>query len=231
MTLRDNAPRAQQAISMFRALAVVLVLMMGAGFWYINELSTGQAPDQIDDTPLGIMHNLLSLVELIVLVTAGVLFIRWLRRAYWNLHALGRRMEHGEGWAAGAWFVPFLNLFRPYSIVREVWRHTQLIAFEQVTPHGLLRVWWMVFLLHGFVSNATGRMDNAATTTEQLQSAAWGNMVTAGLMLATALLTIQVVQRIAGYEAQVDLRLEVSRIGAPVAVPAEHAEDQSEYEY
>ena len=232
ITLRENAARAQQTITMFQALAVVLGLVILADCGYLNMLGSGRGTDDIDATPMGIAHNLLALVELIVLITAFVLFVRWLRRAYWNLHALGRPIEHSEGWAAGAWFVPFLNMFRPYSIVREVWRQTQLVAFEQVTPHGLLRAWWLLFISHGIVSNITSKMGNRATTIEQLQSAVWGNAITSILMLGTAVLTIQVVRRIASYEAQMDLRLQVSRIGMEAPQPAaELLEDQSDYEY
>ena len=232
ITLRENAARAQQTITMFQGLAVVLGLVIAVDFGYINLLASGRGTDEIDDTPLGMAYNLLAVIELIVMVAACVLFVRWLRRAYWNLHALGRRLEHSEGWAAGAWFVPFLNMVRPYSIVREVWRQTQLVALEQVTPHGLLRAWWLLFISHSIISNITSQMVRHATTIEQLQSAIWGNAVTALLMLGTAVLTIQVVRRIASYEAQMDLRLQVSRIGAAAPEPAaELNEDQSDYEY
>ena len=232
IALRENAARAQQTITMFQGLVVVLGLVILADFGYINLVGNGRGADELNTAPLGIARSFLALVELVVLITAFILFIRWLRRAYWNLHALGRPVEHSEGWAAGAWFVPFMNMFRPYSIVREVWRQTQLVAFEQVTPHGLLRAWWLLFIVHGIVSNVTNQMETKATTTEQLQSAAWGNAITALLMLGTALLTIQVVRRIASYEAQMDLRLQVSRIGAEAPQPAaELNEDQSDYEY
>jgi hypothetical protein len=232
ITLRENAARAQQTITMFQGLSVVLGLVILADFGYINLLGNGRGTEDLDATPLGIAHNLLAVIELIVMITAFVLFVRWLRRAYWNLHALGRRLEHSEGWAAGAWFVPLLNMFRPYSIVREVWRQTQLVAFEQVTPHGLLRAWWLLFILHGIVSNITSGMAGSANTIEQLQSAVWGNAITAMLMLGTAVLTIQLVRRIASYEAQMGLRLQVSRIGAEAPQPAaELSEDQSDYEY
>lgn len=232
IALRENAARAQQTITMFQGLAVVLGLVILADFGYINLVGNGRGADELTTAPLGIARSFLALVELVVLITAFILFIRWLRRAYWNLHALGRPVEHSEGWAAGAWFVPFMNMFRPYSIVREVWRQTQLVAFEQVTPHGLLRAWWLLFIVHGIVSNVTSQMETKATTIEQLQSAAWGNAITALLMLGTALLTVQVVRRIASYEAQMDLRLQVSRIGAEAPQPAaELNEDQSDYEY
>ncbi|WP_201985375.1 DUF4328 domain-containing protein [Hymenobacter rubidus] len=230
--LRDNAARAQQTINMFQALAAVLVLAILSNFWYIDAVGAGRSIDELNATPLGIAHNLLALIELLLLVVSSVFFIRWLRRAYWNLHALGRPAEHTEGWAAGAWFVPFLNLVRPYSIVREVWHETQVVAYEQVTPHGLLRAWWLLFLLHGVVSNITSQMVSHATTVVQLQSAAWGSILTAALSLATAVLTVLVVRRIANYETQMDLRLQVSRIGGQAPRPAaELIDDQSDYEY
>jgi hypothetical protein len=230
--LRDNAARAQQTITLFWAYVVVSACSIASNLWFVEQLKAGRSSAELNATPLGLVHNLLIIAELGMLLTSFILFMRWLRRAYWNLRALGRPMEHGDGWAVGAWFVPIVNLFRPYSIVREVWRETQFVAFEHVSPHGLLRAWWGLFLLHSGISYITSLMAGNATTVVQLESAMWGNIITAVFMMATALLTVQVVRRIAGYESQMDLRLQVSLLGAPAPQPAaELLEDQSEYEY
>lgn len=233
MILRDNSVRAQQAVGFFQALAVVLLLEIVLNFWYISQLSTGHVPNNADaSNGLFLVHNLLPLLGLVLLITCLVMMIRWLRRAYWNLHAQQLYLAHSEGWAAGAWFVPFLNMFRPYSIVKEVWRQTQLVAYERVAPHVLLRVWWVIFLLRSVVSNITGRMVTEATTVTQLENSAWGTILTATLGLATAVLTMRVVQRIAGFEEQMSLRLQVAQLGGPAPSPAaELAEDQSDFEY
>ena len=231
MVLRDNSVRAQQAVGVFQVLAVVLLLVVISDVWYIGELSAGHTPDEIDAYGLGLVHNLLPIIEVLALVASFVVLIRWLRRAYWNMHALRLRLEHGEGWAAGAWSVPVLNMFRPYSIVKEVWRQTQLVAFERVQPHVLLRIWWIVFILDRLAGNASGRLASSASTTLQLQNAASADIIAEVLGITSALLTMRVVQRIAGFEAQMTLRLQVERIGEAVPIPAaEPDEDQSDYE-
>ena len=116
--------------------------------------------------------------------------------------------------------------------MREVWRRTQLLATEQVMPHGLLRAWWVLFLLQGFVSNISGRMSGAATTTLDLENAAWADIIAAALSVATALLTIRMVQRTAEFEEQLAWRQQVSRIGAaPPGAIAELEGEQSDFEY
>ena len=59
-------------------------------------------------------QGVIGLVQFVFLVTLAVLFIRWLRRAFRNTDVLWPGVRrHGHGWATGAWFVPFLNLWRP----------------------------------------------------------------------------------------------------------------------
>ena len=82
MVLRDNSVRAQQAVGVFQALAVVLLLAVMSDVWYIGELSAGRAPDEIDADGLGMIHNLLLVIEGLALVASFVVLIRWLRRAY-----------------------------------------------------------------------------------------------------------------------------------------------------
>lgn len=231
MTIRDNSRRAQQAIGSFLVLAGVLLLTILSDFWYLGQLTPGQSADEIDGSLPGLAHNLLPLAELAALITSFVLLIRWLRRAYWNLHALQQHLDYSEGWAAGAWFVPFVNLYRPYSIVKEVWRQTQLLASERVDPHGLLRAWWVLFTLRSFVSNVSGRLVGSAATTEQVQSATGVDLVSAVLGIATALLTVRVVRRIAEFEEQLALLQQVKQLGGPAPRPAaELDDDQSDFD-
>lgn len=230
--LRDNSRRAEQATGSFQVLAGVLLLTIVSDFWYMGQLTAGQSADEIDTgSLLGIAHNLLMIIELVSLITGLVLLVRWLRRAYWNLHALQQHLDYSEGWAAGAWFVPFLNLYRPYSIVKEVWRQTQLLAYERVEPHGLLRAWWVLFTLHSLVSNMSGRLLASAATTEQLQSATTADVVSASLGIATALLTVRVVRRIAEFEEQLALLQQVKQLGGPAPRPAAELEqDQPDFD-
>ncbi len=57
----------------------------------------------------------------------------WFRRAYFNLHQKVSYLSHSEGWAAGSWFVPIVNLYRPYQIMKEIYVETK----ELFTKRGL----------------------------------------------------------------------------------------------
>jgi len=57
---------------------------------------------------------------LIILATAGA-FVPWLYRVHKNLSSLGaRKLDCTSGWAVGLFFIPILNLFRPFQVMREV---------------------------------------------------------------------------------------------------------------
>jgi len=98
----------------------------------------------------------------------------------------------GTGWAIGAWFVPFLNLWRPKQIVNDVWnsglpaRHGQPLW---------LHLWWVGWL----ISNILGRIAfpdlGPDPTLAELRQDSINYMVSDGFdvaVLALALLTIRV---------------------------------------
>ncbi|MBO0356616.1 DUF4328 domain-containing protein [Hymenobacter sp. BT186] len=213
--LRNNADRARQAIVTFYSIAGVSLGTAVLDLLYINRLSHAGSEASTLDSLLDISQGLVSLVQLALIVAGFVVLIRWLRRAYVNLQLAGQSTDYSDGWAAGAWFVPFLNLFRPYSIVREVWRGTQLQAFNRVQPHKLLRVWWVVHILDSFLGNAAGRVAFRAETLPELENSTWLSFFSNLLGIVAAILTALVVQRIAHFEEQMQLQTQVQELGKP----------------
>jgi hypothetical protein len=64
-------------------------------------------------------------------VLCAVAIITWMYCGYKNLKDSGRfnNLTPSPRWAIGAWFVPFLNLVKPYSIMKEFWEGTQKLAY------------------------------------------------------------------------------------------------------
>ncbi len=93
---------------------------------------------------------------LIGVVSAGV-FIAWFFRAYKNLRRLGvQNLRYGDGWAIGAWFIPFFNWVRPKQIANDIWRGSERGAdawwqWKQVEVPPLVHWWWALFLGQGLV--------------------------------------------------------------------------------
>jgi hypothetical protein len=114
-------------------------------------------------------QNVIGLLQLLIYLATGIMFIIWFRRAYRNLVAWGTESLRFEaGWTVGGWLVPFLNLVRPKQIMNDLWRATDpeltvqpSIIWKQVRVPVLVHAWWLLFLLSlavGIVaSNLGGR--------------------------------------------------------------------------
>lgn len=100
-----------------------------------------------------VLSEVVALVNVLVHLTCVVLFCVWFHRAYGNLLALGEpRLRFAPGWAPGSFFVPILNLFRPYQIAREIWQRSG------ADGGGLVVAWWTLFLASGVVGLLEGRL-------------------------------------------------------------------------
>jgi hypothetical protein len=65
-------------------------------------------------------------------------------------------LAYSPGWAIGGFFVPFLNLARPFQVVREIWKASDPEDYSwQLSPTSPLIGGWGVLVL---ASNFLGRM-------------------------------------------------------------------------
>jgi len=72
------------------------------------------------------------------------------------------------GWCVGWFFVPFLNFFRPYQVMKEIW---QVCHRDRQTVSGLLGGWWLLWLVSFMVARVAGLlMDQAQAVTEANQA-------------------------------------------------------------
>ena len=119
----------------------------------------------------------IALLQLLALLSTAVAFLVWFRRAYRNAPRMSTVLPRfGSGWAVGAWFVPFLNLWRPKQIANDIWRAGEpdpdpAVPFyaRRVTP--LLHVWWATWILANLLSG-TIRFSAPETLEDQRSEAA-----------------------------------------------------------
>jgi hypothetical protein len=129
-------------------------------------------------------QQLIGILQLLVVVGTVIAFLGWFHRSHRNLPSLGNsELKYSPGWAVGGFFVPFLNLVRPFQVMREVWHGSDPAGFSRDTaPDGhkmrnalgaptLVGLWWMLFLVTSFLGRVIFQMavnDNA--TIEELQT-------------------------------------------------------------
>jgi hypothetical protein len=179
----------------FGVLIVVDLLAVGSSALELNLLDRVEAGEALTDAELENNDNrqaAVGVLQFALLVACAVVFIRWLRAAYRNTDVIvpGLR-RYGHGWAIGAWFVPFLNLWRPKQIVNDTWRAG---GNHDLSP--LLTIWWAGWLIDNALGQIAGRRGLEDETIEELRTTDALYIVSDALDAVVAVIALVVVKRI-----------------------------------
>jgi hypothetical protein len=108
-----------------------------------------------------------------VYIATAVVFLRWIHRANLNCRGFGAAgMKFSPAWSIGCYFVPFLNLVRPYQAMKEIWQ-VSLNPAQWTTQIGsaLLGWWWTLWLISGFLGQMSFRMAMRVDSPSSLEAA------------------------------------------------------------
>ncbi len=122
------------------------------------------------------------------LLLAGIAFVMWTYRVVANARVFAEdEMPFTPSEAAWSWFIPIVNLVRPYQVMRAVERSALPVGGS---PSSLVSSWWAAYLgrlvLQSGVAMATTSMDEGARTAGALASIA-AELVSVGLAVALVL--------------------------------------------
>jgi hypothetical protein len=194
-------PLAGRAAAATAVLGLLLAVDMAAvisGYFEVqlfDRLIVGEnVPDaqlEANDTRVG----MIGLGQGALWVACAIAFISWMHRAYENIQALPPAYpRYATGWTIGAWFVPILNFFRPKQMINDIWSS----GTPAGDPPAWLMVWWIGFLISGFLGRiATPNLAEDATL-EEVQTDSINYMVSDGfdaLVLVLAILVVRVCTR------------------------------------
>ncbi|MDA1347880.1 MAG: DUF4328 domain-containing protein [Chloroflexi bacterium] len=135
------------------AAAVSAVLEIGL----LRDLQDGEAVSVSSAIANDNRQRVVSSLYFVTFVSTAVAFCFWMHRVSRNLGPLGiegRRFT--PRWAVIWWFVPLMQLFRPYQVVREIWRGSNKEASGR--SWALLPWWWAAWL----AANAMAFVNSAA---------------------------------------------------------------------
>jgi hypothetical protein len=176
---------------------VVMSLVMAFSTHTLVDLGNGESIDY----GMGLI-GLVALFEIPLQLATVIFFCIWEYRAFNNLSALGaKNLEFSPGWAVGWWFIPFLNLVKPFQVVRELYNNSDpdvdedgFLASYQGTPE-IVGFWWGTYL----AGNITFRISNMMIDdrTGQISGAFPVTFLVAGILaLASSTLAIIIVREI-----------------------------------
>ena len=137
-----------------------------------------------------VLEALVSLLKIVALLCAGVVFVVWLWRARTNVEATAgvQTQRLGKGWGIGGWICPIVNFWYPYRYLSDVW---QTSAPERQRGTGLLLAWWLTFLAGHLVSYFSSYRGVISQPTVVV-----GNV----LEIASGVLVVLVVKRISDWQ-------------------------------
>jgi len=207
--LLPNGQRAKAAIMFIWIMLGLQIAVLGSNYLQYNLLK--EALENGSVSPSKAMINdfrqtAITLLFLIAYIISAVTFIKWFRRAYANLHLRVKVLDHSEGWAAGAWFVPIVNLYRPIQIMSELYNESdELLVKKKIIPERSLKTtyitfWWILWIVSGLISNIFFRFTNNDNTIEDLLSNTQKSMIVDLLMIPLCFVTVKVIKDYAAIE-------------------------------
>jgi Domain of unknown function (DUF4328) len=165
--------------------------------------------------------------QLVLILMAFIGLVLWAHRAYANLHRLHKtpRPRHAEGAAGWGWFVPIMNLWYPYQVMKDLWVLTQRYAqpdeaIRYERDNGLIGGWWLLRIF-ALVASRGMRAPAAGDTMNQILTYVQFTMGMQVLYIWYAVATIYLLRKFRPFEQQLAARFANGYPqNPPEAVPA-----------
>lgn len=202
----------ESATGRAKAATILLKISMGIlGATAVIDLMTIVSPPDMQALAQGQMNpstamlmmfaGLVTLLHLGAIIGTAIAFLMWLYRAYRNLHAFGMATEVSPGWVVGYWFIPIVNLFRPYQRVNELLEKSITIATRFRCNTNLIDpskagAWWACYILSGLIGRGADRASLSASSTESLVFAAVLDMASSILGIVAGWFIITIIQSV-----------------------------------
>ena len=156
--LRENEQRAKIAILFIWIVFALEIISFISSYLQYNLFEAMESGKLVSDEAINASNSRESVVGILYGVASlfsAITFIMWFRRAYYNLHQKVENLSYSEGWAAGSWFVPVVNWFRPYQIMKELYTETKRLLTKKGLAESVnytttnLGWWWTFWIITG----------------------------------------------------------------------------------
>jgi hypothetical protein len=207
--LKPNEQRSQNAILLiWIALAMNIISLISSYFQYVllKAAANGETISIEYATSNDNREQAIGIIQIIVFVLSAITFIQWFRRAYFNLHLRVNHLSETEGWAAGCWFVPIMNFYKPYQIMKELFQATHffLKRNEVHTREHLsiasLGLWWTFWIIDCFVGRFVLKYSLKAETIEELTTTTIAQIISNGIGIILAIITVKIIKEYSSLE-------------------------------
>jgi hypothetical protein len=148
-------------------LAGVMAILRISEVGLLHRIARGELVSIAEVTRSDDRVGAVAIAQILLLLVTGIVWVVWQHRSQSNLHAVGlRELTYSPGWAAGWWFVPFVNFVKPFQTVRELWKASG--GGEQwwrmrTTP--IIVWWWAAWIAAAILDRAAAYSFNVGEPT------------------------------------------------------------------
>jgi len=141
---------------------------------------------------------IIAYFSLAVFASTLLSFFVWLNQSNKLARAAGAQgMRFSPGWTVGCFFIPIVNLWKPYQAVADIWKASKNPAgMGAVATGDIVVVWWILFLVSSAASNASFRLALRAEEIDELIRSGWVSCVSSGLDIVYYLITLVLIREI-----------------------------------
>jgi len=210
--------RAMWVMSLLALLTILMVLLLGCYAVDIQLLRriTHETPDKYNSVLRGLSivkwgHRGIQIPGGLVGLAMPIAFLMWIHRAHRNLPALrAGPLRYSPRWAVGYFFIPILNLIRPYQVMREIWRESDParlpapgddLEATKVSSAAIVGWWWGTFLLM-LIARQAVRPFCGFDTPDALVASMWIGVAIAIIGIAAAVVAIVMVYRVDAHQSR-----------------------------
>jgi hypothetical protein len=143
-------------------------------------------------------QNFITLTQIILSITLGILILRWIYRANYNVRQLGAtQLTFTPGWSIGWYFIPLFSLWKPYQAMKEIWMASANPRSLNVhATSWLLPWWWFCFIIYNIITNISSRMAMRAEEINELMVSNLALQVSHIAVIPLSLIMIAIVSKI-----------------------------------
>lgn len=143
-------------------------------------------------------QQMIAIVFLAAYIATAIGFLKWIRRANINSRAFGATgMEFTPGWSIGYYFIPFINLVRPYQAMKEIWKvSADPVEWKNQKGSALLGWWWTLWLLSGFLGQMSFRLSTRVDSPSSLETATIASIASAMVDIPLCVVAVTLISTI-----------------------------------
>lgn len=222
--IKDNSQRGKLLIMIFGILTGVTLVGLLPDYLELQLLKRVQIGELVSEEEAEVsdlIQGMMGIGQFGLYITSVVIFLRWFRRAYGNLHRLDKtRLKHKESMAVWSWAIPIISLYRPVQIMNEIWVETQnqIKKFDSsyIIKRGglIITLWWTLFVLSNFVGRYVLKTVFKQDTIEQVIERSKATLISDIMQVPEALLVILIVYKLSKMESR--LAYEIKKAGGNV---------------